>query len=379
MKNVIVIGGGLVGMPMAIDLSLDKDIRVTIADRDRQKLSKAISQSGIETIELDVTDAHSLKKAVQAFDLVVLAVPGHLGFGALKTILESGKSVVDISFFPEDLFELESVAKEHGVTAVCDMGVAPGMSHLLTAYAMNRLDETNKIRIYVGGLPRVREWPWEYKAVFSPADVIEEYTRPARLVRNGKLTILPALSEPEILNFPSVGELEAFNSDGLRSLVKTLKVPDMAEKTLRYPGHIDKIKVLQTSGFFRKEAIMIGQYPISPIEFTSGLLFDAWKMKEGDEDITVMKIEVSGIKAGKPCSIVYDLYDEYDPASGIHSMARTTGYAATMTARALLKGMIAGHGVFPPEFLAKEPGLVEFILEGLRQRNVIYQETITQD
>ncbi|MBU2650865.1 MAG: saccharopine dehydrogenase NADP-binding domain-containing protein [Bacteroidetes bacterium] len=379
MKNVIVIGGGLVGMPMAMDLSLDKDIRVTLADRDLQKLAMIKSQPGIATLELDVTDRHNLKRAVEPFDLVVLAVPGHLGFGALKTILESGKTVVDISFFPEDLFELDAIAKKHGVTAICDMGVAPGMSHLLSAHAMKRLDETNKVRIYVGGLPKVREWPWEYKAVFSPADVIEEYTRPARLVRDGKLIILPALSEPEILSFPSIGELEAFNSDGLRSLVKTLKVPDMAEKTLRYPGHIDKIKVMQSSGFFCKEAILINQQPISPFEFTSGLLFDAWKMKEGDEDITVMKIEVSGIKEGKSHSIVYDLYDEYDPASGIHSMARTTGYAATMTARALLKGMFADPGVFPPELLAKEPGLVEFILEGLRQRNVIYQETIKQE
>ena len=147
------------------------------------------------------------------------------------------------------------------------------------------------------------------KLDFRPIDVIEEYTRPARYIENGKLVIRPALSDPEFINFDKVGTLEAFNSDGLRTLADTLKAPNMKEKTLRYPGHIEKILVLRESGFFSQKEIEVNGKKIKPIDFTSKLLFPMWELKEGDEEFTVMKIIIEGEKDKKKYRYTYNLLD----------------------------------------------------------------------
>jgi len=254
--------------------------------------------------------------------------------------------------------------------------VAPGMSNILTAYASSELDETHKVKIMVGGLPKIRQHPWEYKAVFSPADVIEEYTRPARVVRNGQEVVLPALCEKELVDIEGVGTLEAFSSDGLRSLIHTIDAPDMEEKTLRYPGHARLMEILRDAGFFSQEEKHIKGSRVSPLDMTSTLLFDQWKLLEGEVDITVMKVIVSGIKDGDSTSITYDLYDEYDPESGIHSMARTTGYTATITARMVLNGLYDRIGVSPPEYLGRKAECVEFLFSEFEKRKIYYKRSI---
>jgi saccharopine dehydrogenase-like NADP-dependent oxidoreductase len=377
MKNqkIVVLGSGLVGGPMARDLC--NEYVVSLADIDQGKLDKATEGHPIESMLCDLSDPDTIKQTVMNADLVISAVPGHMGFKTLETVIECGKNVVDIAFFPEDLFLLDGLAKERGVIAISDIGVAPGMSNILTAYAANELDTPMKVRIMVGGLPKVRQLPWEYKAVFSPADVIEEYTRPARVVRGGKEVIMPALTEREFVDIEGIGTLEAFVSDGLRSLVRTMNIPDMEEKTLRYPGHARLMEILRDSGFFQQEKRKIGELHISPLELTSELLFDQWKLREGETDITVMKVEVGGIKDGAFVTISYDLYDEYDPESGIHSMARTTGYTATITARMVLNGMYDRKGVSPPEYLGNRNECVSFLFSEFEKRGIYYRESRT--
>ncbi len=375
-KNIIVLGCGLVGGPMAADLSKDNDFNVTVADINGEALKKLSSNHNLNTIIADLSNPDNVKKLVKDFDFAVNAVPGFMGFKTLKAIIEAETDVVDIAFFPENLFNLDELAKEKGVTVISDMGVAPGMSNLLTGYANHLLDKTEKVVIYVGGLPKIREWPYEYKAVFSPVDVIEEYTRPARIVENGKEVIKTALSEPELLNFEGMGTLEAFNSDGLRSLIKTIDAPDMIEKTLRYPGHIELMKVLRETGFFNQEEIEVNGVKIKPIDFTAKLLFPKWKLKEGEEDITIMKIIVEGEQGGKRKRYTYDLLDSFDKDTKVHSMARTTGYSATVALRMIAKGLYTRKGVSAPEFIGNCPECVKFMLEGLKQRGVVYKETI---
>ena len=380
MKRIIVLGAGLVGGPMALDLAGDEGFDVTVVDlHDRALAGLDTGNTGnrLTTRKADLSDSGALSALVADFDLVVNALPGFMGFETLRTVIEAGKDVVDIAFFPEDPFDLNDLAVENDVTAVVDCGVAPGMSNLLAAHSVGQLDSTEEILIYVGGLPEVRQGPWEYKAVFSPADVIEEYTRPARYVENGQVVIRPALSEAELLDFPGIGTLEAFNSDGLRTLADTLDVPNMKEKTLRYPGHIDKVAALRDTGFFSKEPVEVGDVEIIPLDFTSRLLFHDWEMKPGDGDITVMQIITEGMKEGARTRIVYGLLDRFDKASGIHSMARTTGYTATMTVRLLAAGLYSQRGISPPEYLGRHPECVEFILEGLLERGVDYVETVT--
>jgi len=203
-KSVIVLGAGLVGRPMALDLAANNEYNVTITDIDGQKL-KGFNGLNIATRQADLSNKALLKQLLKNQDYAINAVPGFMGFETLRTVIEAGKNVVDIAFYPEDMFDLEALALQNGVCAICDMGVAPGMSHLLSGYAASQLDVVDNLLIYVGGLPKKREWPWQYKAVFSPADVIEEYTRPARLVENGQTVFKEALSEAELLNFDRVG------------------------------------------------------------------------------------------------------------------------------------------------------------------------------
>lgn len=374
--KIIVLGAGLVGAPLARDLAADKNFEVTIVDINRHALAELESKYGINTIAADLASESKVKETINGHDLVLNAVPGFMGFQTMKTIIGAGKNVVDIAFFPENAFDLHDLAVQNDVTAIVDCGVAPGMSNILSAWAVEQLDETESIVIYVGGLPEVRQWPYEYKAVFSPVDVIEEYTRPARYVENGKLVVRPALSDPEYLDFPGIGTLEAFNSDGLRTLADTLNVPNMKEKTLRYPGHIDKMAVLRETGFFDKEPIDINGVKISPLDFTSKLLFPKWKLQPGEVDITVMRIAAEGKKDGKPTRIAYDLFDKLDPESGVHSMARTTGYTATMAARLFAAGLYTEKGITVPEYIGRKADCVKFMLDGLKERNIHYKETI---
>lgn len=374
--NVLVLGAGLVGRPMAADLAKDTSFSVTVADVSEKSLNKLSGDLPVTRIVQDLSDVPLLQKLVSGFDIVLNAVPGHLGFKTLQTVIGSGKDVVDIAFYPEDPFALDLLAKEKQVTAIVDCGVAPGMSNLLSGYVYSLLEQTESIVIYVGGLPVIRTYPFEYKAGFSPADVIEEYTRPARYVENGALVTRPALSDPEYISFPEIGTLEAFNSDGLRSLMYTLHAPNMKEKTLRYPGHIEKIKVLRESGFFSTEPVLIQDTAIQPLALTSKLLFKMWELQEDDRDFTVMRIIVEGTKGHSRYRYTYDLLDYHDANTATHSMARTTGYTATTAVRMLADGCFKRKGIIPPEIIGADHACVSYMLNGLRERGIHYKQTI---
>jgi len=375
--KVIVLGAGLIGKPLAIDLATDADFDVTVADRDRKRL-EGIEAQNISKKHTDLGNIPALKKLVANFDLVVNATPGFMGFNTLKSVVEAGKNCIDIAFYPENAMELDELCKQNNVMVISDIGVAPGMSNLLSGYAAAQLDEVEQVDIFVGGLPKVRKLPWEYKAVFSPTDVIEEYTRPARLIENGEIVVKPPLTEIETLNFDRVGTLEAFNSDGLRSLLYTIKAKTMREKTLRYPGYANKIKLLAENGFFSTKKIDFNGNEISPLEMTSKLLFEQWKQQEGDEDITVMRIIVEGKKAQKNTRFTFDLFDEYDPVTKTHSMARTTAYTASVAARMMNSKVFYQPGLYVPEVLGKQDKVVDFMLNGLAERNVIYKKKVEE-
>ncbi|NQW36580.1 MAG: saccharopine dehydrogenase NADP-binding domain-containing protein [Flavobacteriales bacterium] len=375
MSNIIVLGAGMVGRTMAIDLT--KKHQVTLTDFSDSALQESKQKcKALHTLKLDVTDKPALQKTLIPFDLVICAVPGFLGFNTLKSIIEAKKNVIDISFFPENSLELDALAKQNNVTAIVDCGVAPGMGNIILGYYNEQLKLTD-FECLVGGLPKVKKWPFNYKAPFSPVDVIEEYTRPARYIENGHIVIKEALSDVEHVDFDGVGTLESFNSDGLRSLVYTMShIKNMKEKTLRYPGHIEYINVLKSSGFFSAEKMMINGIEMSPLEFSSKILFNEWKLGATEEELTVMRITLKGTdKKGQEKTIVYHLHDVYCPETKTSSMARTTGYTATAAANLFLDGLFTDKGVFPPEFVGKEEGCFDYVLNYLKDRNVIYTKT----
>jgi len=372
MNSIIVLGAGMVGSAMAIDLA--KNHLVSISDYNNETLLKAKEKcNSLKTIQLDVTNKKELQQAIKPFDLVICAVPGFLGFETLKSIIEAEKNVVDISFFPENSLELNDLAKEKSVTAIVDCGVAPGMGNIILGYYNEKLKLTD-FECLVGGLPKEKKWPFCYKAPFSPIDVIEEYTRPARYVENGVMVTKEALSDCEFVEFDKVGTLESFNSDGLRSIIFTMPhIKNMKEKTLRYPGHVEYIKVLKESGFFSEKAVHINNVEVSPLDFTSKILFNEWKLGENEEEITVMRITLKGIdKNNQETTIVYNLHDEYCTKTNVSSMSRTTGYTATAAANLFLDGLFSEKGVFPPELVGKHEACFNYVLDYLKERNINY-------
>ncbi len=372
MSKVIVLGAGMVGSAMAIDMA--KKHQVTLTDISLEVLNKVKQKCGdLSILQLDATNKKELQSTIKQHDLVINAVPGFLGFETLKSIIEAGMNVVDIAFFPENSLELDALAKEHNVTAFVDTGVAPGMDNVILGY-YNEIMKLTDFECLVGGLPKIKKWPFCYKAPFSPIDVIEEYTRPARYVENGKEIVREPLTDCEYVEFDKVGTLESFNSDGLRSIIHTMAhIPNMKEKTLRYPGHVEYVKVLKESGFFDTKEIEVNGTLVSPLDFTSKLLFNEWKLGETEEEITVMRVTLTGENAnGHTEEVVYSMYDEYSSETETSSMARTTGYTATAAANLFLDGLFSEKGVFPPELVGKHKACFDYFFKYLEERNIYY-------
>ena len=375
MSKILVLGGGLVGRVIARDLAGEKDLQVTVADASPATRTR-LGAEGLGTAALDLRDDAAVRNAVADTDVVVGAAPGHMGFRLLKLVIEAGKPYADIAFMPEDFLELDGLARERGVTAVVDCGVAPGLSNLLCGRAAHEFDDVERMLILVGGLPKNRVWPFEYRVVFSAVDVIEEYTRPARWVEHGTLVTKPALTDVEPVDLPRVGTVEAFNTDGLRSLAKTLRAPFMKEKTLRWPGHVEKMRMLRETGFLSLEPIEVAGARVRPYDVTTKLLFDAWRLPPGEADLTVMRVEATGTAGGKRQTWTWDLYDEADLASGFHSMARTTGFPCAIVARLLARGELHRPGVQPPERLASDDRFLEAMMQGLGERGVTITKAV---
>lgn len=375
MKHIIVLGAGMVGSTIAADMA--EKHKVTLADLNRNILDKVKKKhSRLDILPLDVTDKKTLQRHIKPFDLVICAVPGFLGFQTLTSIIEAGKNVIDISFFSENALELDTLAKEKNITAIVDCGVAPGMDNIILGHYNEKL-KLSHFECLVGGLPKIKKWPFFYKAPFSPIDVIEEYTRPARYVENGFEIVREPLTDCEYIDFEKVGTLESFNTDGLRSIIHTMPhIPNMKEKTLRYPGHVECVKMLKESGFFSEEKIDLHGKAVKPLEFTSKILFNEWKLDEKEAELTVMRVTLTGENdLGQTEEIIYDLHDEYCEETDTSSMSRTTGYTATAAANLFLDGLFTEKGVFPPELVGKHEACFRYIMKYLKERNVHYTKS----
>lgn len=392
MPTAIVLGAGLIGSVIATDLAAEPGLAVVLADASSANLQRAAARAArlglrVETRQVDLAAPGAVEGLVRPAGVVVGALASRVAFPVLRAVIEAGRPCCDISFMTEDPLALDALARARGVACVVDCGVAPGMSHILAADAAGRLARCAEAAIYVGGLPQERRWPFQYKAGFSPADVIEEYTRPVRLLVGGVEVVREALSEPELMDFPGVGTLEAFNTDGLRTLVRTLgaRVPTLKEKTLRYPGHIELMRVFRATGLFSEEPIDVrtgavagsaaARAAVRPRDLLAALLFPQWTYEPGEADLTVMRVEAHGTDAaGRAARVAYDVLDRHDPATDTTSMARTTAFPAAIVARMLLSGRIDAAGVHPPEALAGM-GVVDEILAEHARRGVHYRRT----
>ncbi len=378
-KRVVVLGGGRVGAAMVKDLAADGDLEITLVDAFDAALEPFADDPTVTCEKADLSMADEVRRVVGSHDLVIGAVPGPMGFATVRAVIEAGKDIVDISFFEEDAFELNALAHDRGVVALMDCGVAPGASNLILGRMLEQLDTVDSFACYVGGLPVARAWPFEYKAPFSPIDVIAEYTRPVRLREHGTDVTRPALGRSEFLHFDGIGTLEAFETDGLRTLMRLTDVPNMIEKTLRFPGHREKMEILRETGFFGEEPITLKDgTTVRPLDVTAQLLFDQWRAQPDEQEFTVLRVILEGREGDQRVRHTFDLYDRTDTATGTSSMARTTGYTCTAMARLVTGGHFKEVGISPPEVVGRDQGCYDRIMADLEARGVKYHQKVEQ-
>ena len=365
--KIAVIGGGMIGSFIAEELC--NDFEVMVVDNNKSTLNQIEKRNHrISAINFDVKNG-IIEDIIANYDLAVNCLPGFMGFEMLKKIIQCKVSCVDISFMPENCLELSEFALENNCLVIPDAGVAPGLSNLIIGniVANNKIEE---IQTMVGGLPKKKNPPWNYKAPFSPIDVIEEYTRPARIRINGKTEVREALSKKQRLEVEGIGELEAFLTDGLRTLLDSKgslsEVPNLMEFTIRYPGHCDLIRKMVSDGKFSNTNVKGKK--ITRKEETSGELFESWKLEEGEEEFTFMLILAVPSEGNE---ISYTIYDEF--TEGATSMARTTGLTACAFSRLVLENKIKEKGVICPETLGMNNIFYDYVLNYLRDRGILIE------
>jgi len=370
--KVLVLGCGQIGSVIARDFAKSIDAaEVVVADKSPERArAAASSMGGAAWTTVDGADYTSLLGAFKGFDLVIGALPGDYGYRALRAGVEVGVDMVDVSFSPENPLALDEEAKKSGITIIPDCGVAPGLSNMLVGHAASRLDIVENAHIMVGGIPERPVPPLGYTVTWSAEGLIDEYIRGAFIVENGRIVEVPALSGLEEMEFPGVGKLEAFYTDGLRTLLHTFpKVKSMWEKTLRYPGHVQKIALLKELGFFGEEPMEVEGAKIHPRIATARMLERSLRKPEVG-DILAMMIEADGYKRGKKAEFKYHLLDRFDKKGGVTAMARTTAYTASIVAQKLANGFIRDKGIIPPEKLGMDEAFFNSVISELNARGV---------
>jgi saccharopine dehydrogenase-like NADP-dependent oxidoreductase len=376
--KIIVLGAGKIGSIMAKDFAQhNPESELILGDISEDRAKKAASQiNGARGITINTSNRGELSNQLSDFDLVLGALPGDYGYVALEAAIDAKVDVVDVAFTPENPTQLDEVARSAGVTIIPDCGVAPGLSNILTGYSASRLDKIEEAHIMVGGIPEIPVPPLGYTITWSAEGLIDEYVREVSIIEDGKKVQVPALSGLEEIDFPGVGKLEAFYTDGLRTLAVSLpEVKNMWEKTLRYSGHVEKVKLLRELGFFNDEPVIVNGEEIQPRLATARILEKSlFKPEVGD--LLAMNIEVSGESQGKKVGYRHRILDRFDHQTGVTAMARTTAYTASIVARMLSRGDINGPGVIPPEKLGMNKEFTLNLISQLKSRGVIIEETI---
>ncbi|MBN2334857.1 saccharopine dehydrogenase family protein [Candidatus Bathyarchaeota archaeon] len=374
--NVIVLGCGKIGAVIGKEFKrIVPGSKVTMTDINEARAKKAASSiPGAAWATIDTSNYPGLLKKIEGHDMVIGALPGDYGYAALRAAVESGVDMVDVSFTPENPTQLDQAVKEKGATLIPDCGVAPGLSNLLVGYAASRLDTVEAAHVMVGGIPEKPVPPLGYTITWSADGLIDEYVRDVSIIEDGETVKVPALSGLEEIQFPGVGTLEAFYTDGLRTLAASLPgVSSMWEKTLRYPGHVEKVQLLRELGFFSEEPVKVRGGEVQPKQVTARLFERSlWMPEVGD--LLAMQISVTGESKGKEAGYVFRVLDRYDHKGNVSAMARTTGYTAAIVAGMLADGMVEGPGVVTPESLGMTPGVAGKLLSELKARGIIVEE-----
>lgn len=372
-----VIGAGRQGTAAAYDFvkfGEAKEVKLIdydfdVAQNSANHVNKISGENKCKAIKADVNDTDQIKELLKDVDSVISAVPYYFNVALTKAAIETGTNFVDMGGNTDvvlEQLEMKDKAKENNVSVIPDCGMGPGMNVSLMVYGVSLLDEADDARIYVGGLPQNPEPPFNYKLLFHPNGLTNEYYGNAIILRNGEIGYVPTFDEVEIQEFDEpIGKLEAaFTSGGLSTSPFTLKgtLKTLEYKTLRYPGHWEKFRAFKELGLFEEEPVEFEGKPIVPRLFYHKLLID----KLGDsfvEDLGIMRVIVKGKKDGKDTRVEIDLIDKYDSDLDFTSMQKLTGWHCSAVAILAAKGELI-KGAMAIETISGKLIYDEFIKRG---------------
>ncbi len=294
MYDILFVGVGRVGglaLDILFKLYSPLEIKAAVVDKDENKLAKIRDAYGGLVDTYKVSSINDIVDIARKSYIVATALPSNIALDVIEKILRKGISVVDVSFISEDPYSLENIVKEKKVFYVIDAGFAPGFSNLVVGSVYAKVNDVlDSVRIYVGGIPVENIPPIGYQVTWNPEDLIEEYTRPARIIRNSFLTRVDPLDEVLDVEIPGIGVFEGFYSDGLRTLLRNIKAKEMYEITIRHKGHLQFARILRELGFFDKEPITVDKCSIKPSRFTAELF--SKKLKPSIPDIAILYIDI---------------------------------------------------------------------------------------
>ena len=378
--RMLVLGSGLQGSACALDLLNSTDASVTLADRSPEHLAPFLTQyraRRLAVLSVDARDEENLREVMRGQDAVCCALPYYLNVRMMKLAIEAGAHFCDLGGNTEIVFkqrdELDAAAKAKGISVIPDTGLAPGLVNVLAEMGIRACDDVSAVRLYVGGLPQHPHPPLNYQLVYSLYGVIDYYTTPSWVLRNGKRTNVIALSEREPIKFDSLGELEAFHTAGGLSTMAFRyegKVPTMEYKTLRYPGHAQLVEAIRDLGFFGTDPVQVNGQRVVPRELSVAVMDKKLRMPT-EPDLVALRVVVEGKKAGKPVRKEWDLVDKFDEKRGITSMMRTTGYSLSITGQMQANGEIPVAGVHTPD----ECVPAAKYLAALKDRGIVVKQT----
>jgi lysine 6-dehydrogenase len=378
---MLVLGAGLQGSASAFDLLRDPEVtQVTLADIHPERMARFLSSRNdpkLRAVTLDVTDHTAVAALMAGHTAVMSALPYYFNGPMARLAVAAGCHFADLGGNTEIVMEqkgLDAEAHSKGLSIMPDCGLAPGMVNILAAEGMRRLDKTDRVRIFVGGLPQHPEPPLNYQIVYSLEGALDYYTTPSWILRDGKRTTVDALSELEPVEFPTpIGTLEAFHTGGGISTMPFTwegKVREMEYKTLRYPGHVAIMRPIRELGLLSLDPLMVKGSAVVPRDLFIAAVSPHLTKPEG-RDLVALRIIVSGDKHGKPASTTFDLIDRFDEVHHVSAMMRTTGYSLSVTGLIQARRQVIRTGVTTPD----EGMPFDRYVDGLKARGIVIRES----
>jgi len=382
--RILLIGAGMMGRAIAYDLLRhDALSELIIVDREKKRaeaLAEWLADRRAIPIRLDASAPRAVRDAMEGCAVAVSAVPYFLNLSLAQAAVAARVNFCDLGGNPAVVakeLSLDPQAKAAGVTVIPDCGLAPGLVNILTVAAIAGFREVESVKIRVGGLPQRPRPPLDYQIVFSPYGLINEYTEPATILRDGKIATVPPLTEPEEITFPPpYGTLEAFHtSGGSSTLPYTLagKVRNLDYKTIRYKGHLSRVKAIAALGFFDQTPRRIDGVEVVPRELAVALLRE--KLSFNDPDVVLLRVSANGPgEAGTTRTVKYELIDLYDERTGLSAMMRTTGFPIGEIAWMLATGRITARGALPQETCVPQGELIKRLrARGIRIEREVFE------